>query len=124
MQPHVMLQRTLTDTSPSLFCPLSNICKGQQSFNSELKQLLALNRGLTKSIGDFFFLKGQEETEQCGAKTLLTDSTGAWPHLDLVLLSCVFNRLENVPRAPASHLQPSHVLTVPALDQQSCSDRW
>lgn len=55
MQPHVMLQRTLTDTSPSLFCPLSNIWKGQQSFNSELKQLLAVNRGLTKSIGDFFF---------------------------------------------------------------------
>lgn len=43
-------------------------------------------------------------------------------HLDLVLLACVFNRLEDVPRVPASHFQAGDILTVPALDQQSCSD--
>lgn len=48
----------------------------------------------------------------------------ARPHLDLVLLPSVFDRLEDVPRAPASHLQPGDVLSVPALDQQCCSDRW
>lgn len=45
-------------------------------------------------------------------------------HLDLVLLSCIFDRLEDIPRAPASHLQTRDILAVPALDQQSRSDRW
>lgn len=57
-------------------------------------------------------------------KPLLEDFQAVRPHLDLVLLPRIFDRLEDVPCAPASHLQPGNVLSVPALDQQSCSDRW
>lgn len=52
---------------------------------------------------------------------------GGDAHLDLVLLPCIFNGLENVPRVPASHFQPGGILSVPALDEQSrldgCSGR-
>lgn len=47
---------------------------------------------------------------------------GGVRHLDLVLLPGVFNGLEDVPRVPASHLQPGDILAVPALDEQSRSD--
>lgn len=40
-------------------------------------------------------------------------------HLYLVLLPRILDGLEDVPGAAAPHLQPGHILPVPALDQQS-----
>lgn len=45
-------------------------------------------------------------------------------HLDMILLPRILNRLKDVPGAAASHLQPRHILTVPALDEQRRPHRY
>lgn len=45
-------------------------------------------------------------------------------HLYLSLFSRVFDGLEDVPSIPASHLCAGYILTVPSLNQDSCSYSW
>lgn len=116
----MMSQRALVNKPPPCFVPFQTFAnfiwkiQFQQWAKTGLYCSRLTNRGLFKSV------------RETGRNWTMLGKTSTWmcPHLDLVLLPCIFNRLENVPCAPASHLQSSHILSVPALDQQSCSDRW